>query len=168
MRTRLATTIIGSAVLLTGCSLTSNFDDFKFGSAGSGAADGGMIEAGSGGSSAAGTGGTKQAGAGGRGVGTAGMIAAGGAGGSSGAGGKGDDAPPCTTDADCGDTATYHCLLNRCLVRRVPSGVWLSGGGGTTKSAQFVLHISVGAPAPMGVSSSKNYLITVGAGAGRP
>jgi hypothetical protein len=71
-------------------------------------------------------------------------------------------------DADCGDTATYHCALKRCLVRRVPSGVWLSGGGGTTKSAQFVLHISVGAPAPMGVTSSKNYSITVGAGAGRP
>lgn len=151
MRTSLVTTIIGSAVLLTSCSLTSNFDDFRFGSGGSNAADGGVVDPNSAGSSAAGTGGR-----------------AGGAGGSSGAGGKADDAAPCVNDADCGDTATYHCVLKRCLVRRVPSGVWLSGGGGTTKSGQFVLHISVGAPAPMGVTSSKNYSITVGAGAGRP
>jgi hypothetical protein len=167
MRTSLVTTIIGSAVLLTSCSLTSNFDDFRFGSGGNSAADGGVVDPNSAGSSAAGTGGTKNAGAGGR-AGGAGSAAVGGAGGSSGAGGKGDDTPPCVNDADCGDTATYHCVLKRCLVRRVPSGVWLSGGGGTTKSAQFVLHISVGAPAPMGVTSSKNYSITVGAGAGRP
>jgi hypothetical protein len=166
MRTRLATTIIGSAVLLTSCSLTSNFDDFRFGSGGSGAADGGVDTGNAG--SGAGTGVAKTAGTGGRAAGAGGTAAVGGAAGTAGAGGQGSDAPPCVSDADCGDTATYHCVLKRCLVRRVPSGVWLSGGGGTTKSAQLVLHISVGAPAPMGVTSSKTYSITVGAGAGRP
>jgi hypothetical protein len=165
MRTRFATTILCSTLWLTGCSLTMGFDDFSFGSAGSSAADGGPGNVGGAGNAAAGSG-AAQAGRGGAAGASAGNAAAG-ASGSAGAAGS-DSSPPCSKDADCGDTTTFHCVLKRCALRRVPSGSWLSGGGGTTRSSQFVLHISVGAPAPMGVSTSKNFSITVGAGAGRP
>jgi hypothetical protein len=75
---------------------------------------------------------------------------------------------PCKKDSDCMSDKTFQCVNAQCVLRRLPSSVWLSGGGGITRSAQFVLRVSAGAPQPLGVTKSGGYTVTVGAGAGRP
>jgi hypothetical protein len=158
--------LLCSSLWLSGCSLTSGFNDFKFHAADAAAADGGST-AGAAGSSgggvragAGGSGGAVPAGAGGG----AGTVAKGGSGGASGA----DSTPTCQRDSDCADAQTFHCVNQHCALRRVPSAVWPSAGGGISQSAKFVVRVSAGAPQPMGISKSANYTITVGPGAGRP
>jgi hypothetical protein len=75
--------------------------------------------------------------------------------------------PDCTVDSDCGDVRVYDCVEEVCATRRLPQGVWISGGGGLTVSNAYEMRISIGAPAPLGKMVSSNYEITVGAGAGR-
>jgi hypothetical protein len=178
MRACFATTLLCSIALLTGCSLS--FGDFPFASSDAGAADGGMTGNAATGAGRAGTAGRLglsgmggSTGASGRngGSGTSGSAGTAGrnTGGTGGTGGAGQEAPkPCRVDADCEDAKAYQCVRQLCALRRLPSGVWTSGGGGLTQSAKFVVRVSVGAPQPLGVVKSKAYSVTVGAGAGRP
>ena len=84
-----------------------------------------------------------------------------------GADGGGTLGDRCTTAADCGSPNAYVCTAGKCAPRRAPSSVWQSGGGGVTKSSNFELRLSVGAPVPFGPMRSEHYEITVGPGAGR-
>jgi hypothetical protein len=168
MQARFATALLCSAAWLSGCSLTSGFNDYKFGSAGSSAADGGGrhdtdAEVAMTSDAAASDGGAVDA------------AAPSDAGKPSDAGTSGDAAADggtigltCDTDEECGDIVTFHCVLRHCLLRRGASSVWFSGGGGVSQSHGFLMRVSIGAPSPLGVSASKHYSITVGAGAGRP
>lgn len=83
------------------------------------------------------------------------------------AGTDGGGAGSCSTAADCGSVSAYVCTGGKCAPRRAPSSVWQSGGGGVTKSSNFVIRLSVGAPVPFGPMQSEHYEITVGPGAGR-
>lgn len=161
-----------SAAWLGGCSLTSGFNDYKFGSGGSGnsAADGGgQRDASSPNDGGMVDGAMPSGDAGGSDAGThdAAMPADSGTGDAAADGGGTIDMT-CDTDEECGDITTFHCVLRHCLLRRGPSNVWFSGGGGVSQSSGFLMRVSVGTPSPMGVSESKHYSITVGAGAGRP
>ena len=185
MRACLLTTFVCSLGLLAGC-LPSSFDDFKFGGGqDGGAADGGgagqsNLPAGRGGGAGTSTiggsgataGSATNAGRGGGGSsGRAGNSGIAGASGASGGGGQDagvDAGMPCVKDADCLDARAYQCTNMQCVLRRLPSSVWSSGGGGITQSGNFVLRVSVGAPQPLGTTKSNAFTVTVGAGAGRP
>ncbi|HEX4354037.1 MAG TPA: hypothetical protein VHZ95_14010 [Polyangiales bacterium] len=160
-----------SATWLGGCSLTSGFNDYKFGSGGSGnsAADGGGQRDASSPSDGGMVDGAMPSDAGGSDAGAhdAAILTDGGTGDAAADGGGTIDMT-CDTDEECGDITTFHCVLRHCLLRRGPSNVWFSGGGGVSQSSGFLMRVSVGTPSPMGVSESKHYSITVGAGAGRP
>lgn len=41
-----------------------------------------------------------------------------------------------------------------------PSATWLSSGGGTGRSANFVVSVTVGGPIPSGKSASANYRVS--------
>ena len=174
MRACLVTLVACALASSSGC-LPSSFDDFTFGSGDdAGAADSGTNDSGTGTAGDTGgagnTGGTGAWGSSGR-TGSAGndagSAAAGSGGGSAGNAG-GSAPPPCSQAADCGDERSYQCLDAHCVLRRLPSGVWVSGGGGISQSANFVVRVSAGAPQPLGVIKSASYTITLGAGAGRP
>jgi hypothetical protein len=163
MSARSRIVLFGSALVLTGCSLTTAFDDFSFGhhDAGAVAGDGG------GGGSPSGDGGVVDGGnhagdgAAGGGGSDAGVPAAG-------SGGDGAVAVSCRDDSDCPDPLVYRCKDEICVLRRVPFPAWVSGGGGISRSSKYNLRVSSGAPQPGGSVKSKNFIVSVGAGAGRP
>ena len=144
MRVTISLTVFTLLLLAPGCSLVSDFGDYKFKAADGGPGDG------EGDSSANGSDG-----------GSAGTTT----GGSGGSGGS----PMTACDATHPCTAPLECVSNKCVApEREPSGVYQTSGGGITNSASYTLRVGVGMPQPMGVMSSDNYKITVGPGAGHP
>ena len=159
MRACLRNALWISALLSSSCSLTTAFDDFNFGHRDAGVSEGGAggNSSGDGGVAGGGRAGDGAAGGGGS---DAGVPAAG-------SGGDGSAAVSCRYDFDCPDRAVYQCVDGLCALRRLPAPVWVSGGGGITRSKTYVLRVSSGAPQPGGTTKSKNYIVSVGAGVGR-
>jgi hypothetical protein len=74
----------------------------------------------------------------------------------------------CSPDNPCG--GAYECSSGTCVPfvppDRLPSSVVSTSGGGTTRSSNYVLRLSIGTPQPMGNAKSSAYSLSAGPGAG--
>ena len=133
-----------AVLALGGCSALSDFGIHGFSDA--------TPDAGADSGSAGAGGGTDAGGAG------AGGVDAGSNGGGADAGGTG--AGRCGTSADCDGGEV--CVGGECRPAR-PAGLWVTSGGGSTKSEHFRLRVAIGAPLPAGVGASENFKVILGA-----